>query len=189
MITDDGHLVYDVRPDAGRVFGHRMRHIVNPVVGIGAGFLFGAALFVVAVQAVFGVRPSIVALVLAVVAVVAYLVAVGRARQRAGALGAYAVTLGPDGVEVRSNRGGSAQPWSAFVRWLENDHDVVLVSGDWREREIVVLPKAGIPEEELELIREVLHSHIDPDDEPIEDAFVEMAWDEEPDPLPRRRAE
>ncbi|WP_425308906.1 YcxB family protein [Ammonicoccus fulvus] len=189
MITDDGHLVYDVRANASRMFGHRMRHIVNPVVGIAAGFLFGAALFVVAVQGVFGVRPSIVAILVALVAVVAYLVAVGRARQRAGALGAYALTLGPDGVEVRTNGGGSAQPWSAFVRWLEDDHDVVLVSGRWREREIVVLPKSGVPEEELDLIREVLHSHIDPDDEPLEDAFVEMGWDEEPERLPRRRAE
>lgn len=189
MITDDGNLVYDVRANVGRMFRHRLRHVVNPVVGIGAGFLFGAALFVVAVQGVFGVRPSIVAVILAIVAVVAYLVAVGRARQRAGALQAYALRLGPDGVEVRSNAEDPVQPWSAFVRWLEDEHDIVLVSGTWRERDFVVLPKAGVPEEELDLVREVLHSQIDPDDEPIEDAFVEMGWDEEPDKLPRRRAE
>lgn len=189
MITDDGRLVYSARPSARRTFAHRLRHAVNPVVGIGAGLVFGAALFVVAVQVLFAVRPSVVAIVLAVAAVVAYLVSVLRARRTAGALGAYSVEFGPDGVADGATGAARVRPWPTFGRWLEDEQDFVLVAGTWRDRTIVVLPKAGVPDEEQDLVREVLHSHIDPDDEPIEDAFVEMGWDEEPARPPRRAAD
>lgn len=180
MITDDGTLSYHVDPPAKRLFAHRLRHLVNPVLGIACGLVFGAALFLIAVQALFGVRPSIVAILLALAAVVVYVAAVLRARQAAGALGAYKIVLADSGISVASTHGSGGYAWGRFTRWLENDDDFVLASGGVRRRLIVVLPKDGVPEDEQDLIREVLHANIDPDDEPIEDAFVEMDWDAEP---------
>lgn len=188
MITDDGTLEYRVRPDPGRLFAHRLRHVVNPVIGVVCGLVLGAALFLVAVQALFGVRPSLVAVVLALAALVVYGVSVLRARRASTGAGESSIVLNPSGVRVTSARTAAAYPWQLFARWLEDEQDFVLASRGWRDRVIVVLPKTGIPDDEQELLREVLHSQIDPDDEPISDAFVEMDWDDEPAKLPRRRA-
>lgn len=180
MITDDGRLSFEIDVDPRRGFRHRLRHLVNPVVGIGCGLVFGAALFVVAVQGLFGVRPSVLAVLVALAALVVYGVAVLRARAAAAGRRAYRLVLSPRGVEVAGAGGSGGYAWPRFTRWLEDEADFVLTSGGLRGRMLIVLPKAGVAEEEQELIREVLHAHIDPDDEPLSDAFVEMGWDEEP---------
>ncbi|HHV22769.1 MAG TPA: YcxB family protein [Propionibacterium sp.] len=150
--------------------------MVNPVVGVGCGLALGAALFLIAVQVLFGVGPSLLAVLLAVAAVVGYGLALLRARAEAQARRVQRVVLDEHGVTVDRDRFA----WSRFTRWLEDEADFVLASGGVRGRLLVVLPKAGIDEDEQELLREVLHASIDPDDEPLEGAFVEMNWDEEP---------
>lgn len=182
MITEDGRLHYRVRIPAGRAWSHRLRHVVNPVVGIACGLVLAAALFLLAVQGLFGVRPSLGAVVVGVAAVVVYAVAVARARITVGAGRAGEILMGEEGVTADRE----LVAWSRFVRWLETEQDFVLASGGVRGRRIVILPKEGIDEDEQDLLREVLHSRIDPDDEPLDDAFVEMNWDEEP---ARRTAE
>ena len=179
MIGDDGRLGYEVVPDPHRLFRHRLRHLVNPVIGIGCGLVFGAGVFLVTVQALFGVRPSIVALIVAVAAVVAYAAAVGWAH-RAGRRRGHRVVVSDAGVSVAYAGATTDYPWSRFRRWLEHEDDFALVSGGIRGRTLVVLPKAGVPEEEQALLREVFHSRIDPDDDPLDEAFVEMDWHEEP---------
>lgn len=182
MITEDGRLRYRVNVPPERGWRNRLRHVVNPVTGIVCGLVLAAALFLIAVQGLFGVRPSLIAIVLAVLAVAGYVVAVLRARTAAAARPRYQVTLDERGIAVDTAGFG----WARFSRWLEDEHDFVVASGGVRDRLVVVVPKDGIPENEQELIRELLHAGIDPNDEPLQDAFVEMAWDEEP---ARRTAE
>lgn len=180
MITEDGRLAYRVELDPRRGFRHRLRLIVNPVIGIGCGLLLGAALFLLGVQALFGVRPSIVAIVVAVAAVIGYAVGVLHARTVSRRHARYDVVLEQKGILLTGGSSSGGHPWSRFTRWLEDDADFILASGGVRDRLLVVIPKDGVPEEEQDLLREVLHSQIDPDDEPIDQAFVEMDWDEEP---------
>lgn len=176
MINEDGRLHYRVQVPTGRAWTQRLRHVVNPVTGIACGLVLAAALFVVAVQGLFGVRPSPVAVLVAVVAVVVYLVSVVRAHAAARARRSAEVVIDEQGVAADGVRYG----WSRFTRWLEGDQDFVLASGGVRGRIVIVLPKDGIDEEEQDLLREVFHSRIDPDDDPIDGAFVEMDWDAEP---------
>lgn len=181
MTTDEGSLSYLVEPRAERLFTNRMRHVVNPVVGVSCGLVAGGALFVVAVQLLFGVAPSALAVIILVVAAVLYVVAVLRARVESRARGAYRVVIDHRGI-TRTATGlpPDRQPWARLTRWLENDEDFVVATGGWRDRAVITLPKTAIAEDEQELIREVLHAHIDPDDESISEAFTEMGWDEEP---------
>ncbi|MDO5498916.1 MAG: YcxB family protein [Propionibacteriaceae bacterium] len=176
MITEDGQLRYQVHLPGGRGWLHRLRHVVNPVVGISCGLAFGAALFVIAVQALFGVRPSVLAIVLGLVAVLGYGLELQRARMAAFGRPDYRIVIDDRGVAVDRELLG----WQRFTRWLEDDQDFVLVCGGVRGRMIVVLPKQDIAADEQDLLREVFHAQIDPDDEPIEEAFVEMNWDEQP---------
>lgn len=176
MISEDGRLHYRVQIPTGRAWSHRLRHVVNPVVGVTCGLALGAALFLIAVQGLFGVRPSPAAVLVGVAAVVVYVVVLARARAAVGARRSYDIVIGEEGAAIDRERFA----WSRFARWLESEQDFVLVSGGVRGRMIIVLPKAGIDEDEQNLLREVFHSRIDPDDEPLDDAFVEMAWDEEP---------
>lgn len=180
MIGDDGRLSYDVVPDARRLFRHRLRHLINPVVGVSCGLVFGAALFLIAVQALFGLRPSVVAVIVSVLAVIVYGAAVFRARQTSLREGRHRVVLDDAGVTVAYAGSTTGYPWTRFSRWLEHEDDFVLASGGVRGRKLVVLPKAGMLEEEQDLIREVLHGRIDPDNDPLDDAFVEMDYDAQP---------
>lgn len=176
VITEDGRLRYDVELPPRRAWLHRLRHVINPVVGIAGGLVLGAALFLVAVQGLFGVRPSPVAVLIGVAAVVVYVGALLRAGILARSRRTFQVVLEEEGVVVD----GARSAWERFTRWREDELDFVLASGGVRGRTIVVLPKDGIDVDEQDLLREVLHGRIDPDDEPIDDAFVEMGWDEEP---------
>src|SRR4051812_12125034 len=106
MITDDGRLRYHIELDPRRGFRHRLRHMVNPMTGIACGLLLGGALFVIAVQSLFGVRPSLLAVLIAVAAVVGYTVALLRARVTAARRRAYQVVLDDGGVTV-TDGGGS----------------------------------------------------------------------------------
>lgn len=180
MIGAEGRLTYDVAPNSRRLFRHRLRHLVNPVVGVSCGLVFGSALFLIAVQTLFGLRPSLIALLVLVTAVAVYGTAVLRARQLSLREQRHRIVLDDPGVTVAYAGSSTGYAWSRFSRWLEHDDDFVLASGGAHHRVVVVLPKEGMSDEEQDLVREVLHARIDPDDDPLDDAFVEMDYDAQP---------
>ncbi|NNG19082.1 hypothetical protein HJ590_05725 [Naumannella sp. ID2617S] len=183
-IDPDGTLTLRFETDPGREFAARLRHQVNPRTGIVCGLVFCAALFLVAVQLLFRVAPSVIALGLMAASVVVYLVAALRARAASGGGHRRKVVLDERGIAVADGQGNPrAYAWDRFTRWLEDDGEFVVVSRVPRQPVVaLVLPTTGTDfDDEL---RDLLHAAIDPDDEPIEEAFTEMDWDEEPE---RRR--
>lgn len=174
---------YAVNVDAKRLFGHRLRHVLNPVAGVWCGLGLGAALFLIAVQLLFDVRPSVAAMALGALSILAYLTLLFRTWQTSRLEGAYQLTLTEPGVQIEMDEESHTFAWSRFKRWLEDEDDFVMASGGMTNRLVLVLPKDHLSDARQDVVRSTLHAHIDPNDDPISDAFVEMGWDEEP---PRR---
>ncbi len=180
-ITADGSLVLRYRTDPRREFAARMRHQVNPLTGVVCGLIFCACLFLVAVQLLFSVRPSVIALVVMLLCVVVYAIALVRARAATSRVQRRKVVLDDRGLAVAGEQGPPVSyAWPRFTRWQENDTDFMVISRIPRQPAMtIVLPLTETAfDDEL---RDLLHAHIDPDDDPIDEAFIEMDWDEEPD--------
>ncbi|OYN98407.1 hypothetical protein CGZ95_14720 [Enemella evansiae] len=180
-ITADGSLVLRYQTDPRREFAARMRHQVNPLTGVVCGLIFCACLFLVAVQLLFSVRPSVIALVVMLLCVVVYAIALVRARAATSRVQRRKVVLDDRGLAVAGEQGPPVSyGWPRFTRWQENDTDFMVISRIPRQPAMtIVLPLTETAfDDEL---RDLLHAHIDPDDDPIDEAFIEMDWDEEPD--------
>lgn len=177
----DGSLILRFQTDPRRELAARMRHQVNPLTGVVCGLVFCACLFLVAVQLLFSVPPNPVALVLMLLCVVVYAIALLRARARCSKVHRRKVVLDERGLAVAGDQGRPvAYGWSRFTRWQENDTEFVVVSRIPRQPVLtVVLPLTDTEFDDR--VRDLLHTNIDPDDEPIDEAFVEMDWDEEPE--------
>lgn len=180
-IADDGSLVLRYQTDPRREFAARLRHQVNPLTGVACGLVFCACLFLVAVQLLFSVRPSIIALVIMLLCVVVYAIALFRARAATSGVHRRKVVLDDRGLAVAGDQGKPlSYAWQRFTRWQENDTDFMVISRIPRQPALTIVLPLTFTEFDDEL-RDLLHTHIDPDDEPIDEAFVEMDWDEEPD--------
>ncbi|GAB3704856.1 YcxB family protein [Mariniluteicoccus flavus] len=179
MIASDGRLVFDIAPRPDRVFGATMRWVVHPVRGIVCGLVGLAALFVLAVEVLLGVGPGVIPLVMLAGSVLLYAVWVLRARAEAAKVGESRLVLDERGIAEHGARGDRALAWGRFERWLENDHEFLVLSRVDKRRGVTLLPKDSVPGDEEEAVRVLLDTHIDPDAESLDDAFVEEEWDED----------
>lgn len=173
MINPDGSLSYEVAPPPSRIFKAMRTYWINPVVGTVCALVGLAAIFVIAVQLIFAVPPSAVAITIAILAPLIYVGALAWWRRAAGSVGPAVMHLDKEGIRQTSAGDSGVRDWADYRRWVENDHEWIAIVRGARPAMATVLPKAAVPDEEFDDVRAFLHGFISPEESPLTDSFEE----------------
>lgn len=173
MINPDGSLSYEVAPPPARVFKAMRTYWINPVVGTVCGLVGLAAIFVIAVQLIFAVPPSVPAIMIAVVAPLIYVGVLVWWRREAGSVAPTIMHLDEAGIRQTSADDSGVRDWADYRRWVETDQEWIAIVRGARPVMATVLPKAAVPDDEFDDVRAILHGFISPEDSPLTDSFEE----------------
>lgn len=173
MVNPDGSLTYEVTPQPGRLFKALRTYWINPVAGTVCGLIMMAAVFVIAVQLIFSVPPSLLAILVAVVAPLIYIGAIIWGRRSARAVGAMILHLDEEGIGYTTASSSGVRDWADYRRWVENDHEWIAIAGGVRPTLATLLPKTAVPDDEFDDVRAILHGFISPTETRLSDTFVD----------------